>query len=287
MTTPTAVRGELGALARELLGSERFAAFVAKPGAVRVSEPLLPAFLAAFWRAREVDDAEESGLVVVVPEDGDARDLAEAVSWYIGDEQVGVLTSRGVRRDSGLLPPVHLVGERARALHVAEQGGLVCASAIGFAEGVAARDERAERVELSVGDETPVDLLVELLVEAGYEHVERVEERGQLAVRGGLIDVYPSTGREPVRVDMLGDEIESLRAFSPYTQRTIRPLEHVTIFPASERRTNVARASSELEDDGAAREETELVPPFAFGDLVWELDAVLAAIEEEALDAPD
>ena len=247
-----------------------------------------PRFSPRYGSQAEAIRAGDAGLVVVVPEDGDARDFAEAASWYVDDAHVGVLTSRGVRRDSGLAPPVHLVGERARALDVAEQGGLVCASAIGFAEGVAAPGERAQRVDLSVGDCTPVEILVEQLVEAGYEHVERVEERGQLAVRGGIVDVYPSTGREPVRVDLLGDEIESLRAFSPYTQRTIRPLDAVSIFPASERRASREGDELALQEPGeASGEAAELAPPLASCDVVWEHEAVLAAIEEESLEPPD
>ena len=89
--------------------------------------------------------------------------------------------------------------ESARgALDVAARGGVVCASAIGLAERVAPPDVRAQRIDLALGEDTPVEFLVELLVEAGYEHVERVEQRGELAVRGGLVDVYPSTGGEPV-----------------------------------------------------------------------------------------
>ena len=142
MTTSTAVRGELSALAFELLQSERFSACNASRASARVSEPLLPVMLAALWLVRSGgvsgladQGAGDAGLVVVVPDDGDARDIADAVSSYIGGQHVGVLTSRGVRHESGLEPPVHLVGERARALHVAEQGGFVCASALGFAEG--------------------------------------------------------------------------------------------------------------------------------------------------------
>ena len=293
MTTPTAVRGELGALALELARSKRFAAFGASPASARVSEPLLPAMLAALWLARGegADDGSGAapsgvGLVLVAPDDGDARDIADAVSWYIGAQHVGVLTSRGVRHDSGLVPPVHLVGERARALHVAVEGGFVCASALGFAEGAPRLEHRAERLELALGDDAPVEFLVECLVEAGYEHVERVEQRGELAVRGGLVDVYPSTGQEPVRIDLLGDEIEGLRAFSPFTQRTIRPLERVSIFPASERRATLGLGDVERSEGGAAAADDGLVPALGTCDLVWEAEAVASAIAEEGLESP-
>src|SRR6266550_2041175 len=54
-----------------------------------------------------------------------------------------------------------------------------------------------------------------LVVSALYERVEQAQERGQFAFRGGIVDVYPTTGREPLRIELFGDEVESIRAFSP------------------------------------------------------------------------
>ena len=110
----------LHSLVEELLGSERLNAYVeALPERARISEPVLPLVLAALHEAR----GEET--VVLVPDDGDARDLAEAAGWLLGPEHVALLPSRGVRWESGLEPPPHLVGERARALDVLGRGGLV------------------------------------------------------------------------------------------------------------------------------------------------------------------
>ena len=87
-----------------------------------------------------------------------------------------------------------------------------------------------------VGSEPGVEGLAETLALAGYERVERVDDRGQFAVRGGLIDVFPTTGREPIRVELFGDEIEQVRAFSPFTQRALHPVEDAVVYPAAERR---------------------------------------------------
>src|SRR5207245_6647559 len=81
--------------------------------------------------------------------------------------------------------------------------------------------------------------LAETLALAGYERVERADERGQFAVRGGLVDVFPTTGREPLRVEFWGDEIENIRAFSPFTQRALHPVEEAAIYPAAERRLDL------------------------------------------------
>src|SRR5436190_255791 len=82
-------------------------------------------------------------------------------------------------------------------------------------------------------------LLAEALALAGYARGERVDDRGQFAVRGGIVDVFPTTGREPLRVELFGDEIESIRAFSPFTQRALHPVDTAVIYPAAERRLDL------------------------------------------------
>src|SRR6266567_8997521 len=213
---------------RELRESDRLRAFAeAFPAAARVSEPILPLVLAA------LHDELQRGLVVLLPEDADARDAAEGAAWFVGEGQVALLPSRGVHWASGLEPPPHLVGERARALDVLARGGLVCASATALAEGMPPPGERPEPIEVAQGQEPGIDLLAEGFALAGYERVERVEERGQFAVRGGLVDVFPTTGREPLRIELFGDEIEQIRAFSPFTQRALRQVDGATIYAAA------------------------------------------------------
>ena len=96
-------------------------------------------------------------------------------------------------------------------------------------------------LRLAVGDEPGLDGLAEALASAGYERVDRVEERGQFAVRGGIVDVFPSTGREPLRIELFGDEIEQVRAFSPFTQRALHAVTDATVYPAAERRRGADR----------------------------------------------
>jgi transcription-repair coupling factor (superfamily II helicase) len=272
-TTGTRVPA-LAPLARELAARERLLRFLEEPGPARVSEPLLPLFLAALHLARG------GPLVCVLPDDAQARDAAEAAGWYLGEEQVGLFASRGVGWGSGLEPPPHLVGERARALEVLAAGGLVCASAVGAAEGVPPEPARPEPVVLRVGDEPGVEALAERFALAGYERVPQAEERGQFAVRGGIVDVFPSTGREPVRIELFGDEIESLRAFSPFTQRTLHGLEEAVVFPAAERRLDLVEPGpAEVGEAPAAP--GDLVSPLPPPDLVWQAEEVAEAVREE------
>ena len=182
-------RSALSGLVAELASSERFGAFLDDfPASARVSEPALPLLIAA------LHETLARPLVCLLAEDEEARDTAEAVSWYTDPGRVALLPSRGVHLGSGLEPPAHLVGERARALAVLADGGLVCVSARALAEGMPPVAERPGIVRLAPGDEPGIDGLVQAFTLAGYERVERAEERGQIAVRGGLVDVFPSTG---------------------------------------------------------------------------------------------
>src|SRR5215207_9340583 len=283
-------RPVLHVLAQELAGSERFQAFLEELARTRqglavevadrrgprarVSEPALPLVLAALHTELE------RGLVVLLPEDADARDAAEAAGWFLGPDEVALLPSRGVSWVSGLEPAPHLVGERARALDVLAAGGLVAASAAAVAEGMPPAAERPEPIRLP----QDADDLTERLALAGYERVERAEDRGQFTVRGGIVDVFPTTGREPLRIELFGDEIESIRAFSPFTQRTLHPVEAAVIYPAAERRADLAEPTLVAEDEPIPVPD-DLVPPLErVPDFVWQPDAVREFWSDEELE---
>src|SRR5438034_8245444 len=270
-TTPV-----LHPLVEELVADERLVEYAeGLPAPARVSEPALPLVLAA------LHEQLGRGLVCLLPEDADARDAAEGARWFLGDERVALLPRRGVHWGSGLEPPPHLVGERARALEVLAAGGLVCASAAAVAEPLPPPEARPEPIVLSRTESPGLDDLAERLALAGYERVDRVQERGQFAVRGGLVDVFPTTGRDPLRVELFGDEVEALRAFSPFTQRTLHDVEQTVIYPAAERRLDLVEPVLR-ENDEAPSVPNDLVPPLdGPPELVWQPDEVREVWAEE------
>ena len=89
-------------------------------------------------------------------------------------------------------------------------------------------------VSLNVGDTLPPDALVSRLTEAGYERVDMVEGRGQCARRGAIVDVYPPTAADALRIEFFGDEIDGMRAFDCISQRSLRHLNSARIPPAGE-----------------------------------------------------
>src|SRR5262249_24364505 len=94
-------------------------------------------------------------------------------------------------------------------------------------------------------------------------------------------DVFPSTGREPVRIECFGDEVEQLRVFSPFTQRALHPIAEAVVYPASERRVGALEVgfADETETDA------DLVAPLAAPvDLVWQPDDVRRVWAEEGAD---
>ncbi len=253
----------------------------------RVSEALLPLLVAGLWRGRTGLDPR--ALAVIVADDDAARALAEDAAWFLPGESVAYLPSRGAAYGSGLDPAPHLVGERFRALATLAAGGLVAVSAAALVERVAPRDRRPPPVVLDTGGEADFDDLVAALARAGYERADTVEERGQFSVRGGLVDVFTTTDREPVRIEFSGDLVERMSAFSVFTQRSLRDLRRIEIHPAAE--TVDSRPGWGHEDEGPQVPAglvalgSELVE---FSRLVaWNPDALASEVREAEADVSE
>ena len=104
-----------------------------------------------------------------------------------------------------------------------------------FLDGLPDVDEVIESV-LSIDHTDSLDLidLQQQLGSLGYERVEQVESPGQFAVRGGILDIYCLTEELPIRIELWGDEIDSIRTFDVESQRSIETLEHITIYPSND-----------------------------------------------------
>jgi transcription-repair coupling factor (superfamily II helicase) len=275
-----------------------------------VSPALRPYVVAAI--AERDEAAREQALVVVVGDDRAARDLAADLRTWLAPRVVRYYPSRGVTYESHLRPPPHLVGLRVAALDAllsarADAGGgavaseaaargapVIVVSAVALSEKVPDPELRPRSFSLRVGQLLDIDECAAELVAAGYERVEQVEERGQFALRGGLLDVFPATEERAVRVDMFDVEIESLRWFSTFTQRSLGEAEDVEIAPAAElaeeHRVLAAEAGEELlasagaDGAGSRPDIAELLPVERFRALLSLIGAptqVLVAAEEE------
>jgi transcription-repair coupling factor (superfamily II helicase) len=89
-------------------------------------------------------------------------------------------------------------------------------------------------MKLKEGDEVNLTEISKTLVQSGYERVEMVDGKGKFSVRGGILDVFPTCSTYPYRVELFGDEIESIRAFNTESQRSIEKVKKLDVFPAKE-----------------------------------------------------
>jgi transcription-repair coupling factor (superfamily II helicase) len=179
-------------------------------------------------RAYLAANAERPSLLLAASEETAERYAREAAVFT--DGPVVHLPSRGVPYGDVFDPAVTRVGRRQRALRSLRSARVVVAGPLAFME----RTPLYEPMDLAAGTEIDLDATLERLVVLGYERVDRVSKPGEFAVRGGIVDVFPSTRRSPLRVEWWGDEIESVRAVSLATQRVVRELEAVTVFAARE-----------------------------------------------------
>ncbi len=223
--------------------------------------------------------------LLVTPDDRSARDLAADLRAFLAPRTVRYYPSRGTGYASHIAPPPHLAGLRVAALEALESAdGVVVASAIALAEAVPEAELRPSGFAISVGEQVELDDLAELLVEAGYERCDQVEDRGQFAIRGGILDVYPATEERAARIELFGEEVESIRWFSTFTQRSLGDGERVELAPAAE----LALEHRELGELAAEEDErpdiSEVLPIERFQaplDLVPENALVAVAGEEE------
>jgi len=222
------------------------------------------------------------------------RDLAAGLKVWLEPRTVRYCPSRGVTYQSHLAPPPHLVGLRIAALDALldadGQAPVVVVSAVALSEKVPDPALRPHGFTLRAGDLVDLDETARDLVAAGYERVEQVEDRGQFAIRGGLLDLFGATEDRAVRVELFGDEIESLRWFSTFTQRSLGDAEVVEVAPAAElaeEHRELAEIAA-LEDEAERPDIAELLPvedfrPFL--DLVPAQARVLISGEEDVTPA--
>jgi len=167
-----------------------------------------------------------------------AERLADDLSQFgIANDELFVLPpSDSLIYEEGA-PDFRIIGQRLAAMDVLSKGNpaVVIAPINGVLRRTMPRRMLQQfRLEIAVGQTLDVDSFSRGLVDLGYERTEICEMHGEFSRRGGIIDVYPSNEDEPVRIELFGDEIESIRTFDPASQRSTGHKKQVTILPARE-----------------------------------------------------
>jgi len=176
--------------------------------------------------------------LVVTATERESEDLAAALGELIGPASVTVLPSWETLPHERLSPRSDTVGRRISLFHrlTHQDAGLrVVVSAVrSLIQPIAPGLGQLEPVALKVGDTHDFDELLHRLVELAYLRVDMVTGRGEFAVRGGIVDVFPPTAVHPIRVELWGDEVTELRQFAVADQRTIGAVDRLDAPPCRE-----------------------------------------------------
>ncbi|GEL23537.1 transcription-repair-coupling factor [Pseudonocardia sulfidoxydans NBRC 16205] len=189
-----------------------------------------PAALRPFLASAVVAEGGRTVLAVTAT-DREAEDLAAAASDLLGPDAVAVLPSWETLPHERLSPRPDTVGRRLTIFRALAGGDspvrLVAAAARSLIQPIAPGLGTLDPVRLRVGTEYGFDDLLERLVELAYTRVEMVTERGEFAVRGGIVDLFVPTADHPVRIEFWGDEVSEIRAFAVADQRSVEAVEEV------------------------------------------------------------
>ncbi|HEX9258460.1 MAG TPA: DEAD/DEAH box helicase, partial [Acidimicrobiales bacterium] len=175
-------------------------------------------------------------LVIATPTSTAAQRLAEDLAVYVDD--VELFPAWETLPFERVSPSVETMGRRLRVLwrlrHPEQQPRIVVAGVRALLQRLGPHVEDVEPIAVRPGNQLDPDDLLARLVTMGYRREELVEHRGEVARRGSIIDVFPSTADRPVRIDLWGDEVDRLTEFAVTDQRSTDPLDEVLVFPARE-----------------------------------------------------
>lgn len=196
----------------------------------------VPTAAQGFVVAGLFDLHEPRPLVVVTPTSAEAGRLASELEGWLGSERVARFPAWETLPLERISPARETMGQRLSALwrmQHTESPLLVVAPVKALLQRLAPGVESTKPITITSGDRLDPEVLLMQLVAMGYRRDVQVEARGDVAVRGSIVDVYPSLG-DPVRVDLWGDEVDRLTVFSPSSQRSVEEIAQVQLFGCRE-----------------------------------------------------
>ena len=231
MTEPTA---PLRPLTRALVDDPAIVSVLGKRAAVlAVPEGARPLTIASI-----AIESDRSPVIVAVPTSSEAERLRSDLGRYLGDDDVLLFPAWETLPFERVSPNVETMGRRLEVLwrlrDPANRPRVVVASSRALVQRLGPEVEQIDPIIVGVGDQIDIADLAQDLVAFGYRREPQVEARGQFAVRGSIVDVYPSTATAPVRVDLWGDEVDRLTEFGINDQRSTITRSEAAIHPARE-----------------------------------------------------
>ena len=199
------------------------------------------AWLIAHWAATIARDAPQrpqgAGLLVVTESALDAQRLADEIGFYAEGLRVRLLPDWETLPYEAFSPHQDLVSDRLLTLYQAATGQLdvlVTAATTALQRIAPPSFLAAQTFFFRKGQTISAEGLRAQLQTAGYSPVTQVVTPGEYALRGGIIDLFPTGATLPYRIELLDDEVESIRVFDPDTQRTVHPVSEIRLLPGRE-----------------------------------------------------
>ncbi|HSJ77164.1 MAG TPA: CarD family transcriptional regulator, partial [Erythrobacter sp.] len=177
--------------------------------------------------------------VFIAPDDAAMRAAVEAAQFFAPEVEVFAFPAWDCLPYDRASPALSISAERLAALHRLQQPGSAQQLLVTTVNAVLQRVLTPFRVresvrEFRVGTTIGHESLAALLIRQGYSRTDTVIDHGEFAVRGSIVDIFPSSLDAGLRLDFFGDELESLRLFDPATQRTVERVDSHLLLPASE-----------------------------------------------------
>ena len=203
----------------------------------------------AYLLATLLDDFPKTSFLIVLPSHREAEQVLEEICAYTAypasdmtpmlEVQSKINLFPGWHRKifDGIAPPKETVAARIRCLEhlLYQERSIIVTSSQAMLYRLPPRHRFAEACRiLNLGDEIDPDEVAAMLIRGGYQNVELVEVKGEFARRGDILDIYPLTADTPIRVEFFGDEVDTIRAFDPISQRSTESMESVTLTPLRE-----------------------------------------------------
>ncbi|HYI61248.1 MAG TPA: DEAD/DEAH box helicase, partial [Acidimicrobiales bacterium] len=201
------------------------------------------AILAVAEAARSLTVAHLAGgsrtpVLVACPTTADAERLVHDLGSYLGPDRVELFPAWETLPFERVSPNVETMGHRLRVVwrlrNPQHAPRVVVAPIRALVQRLGPHVDDVEPLIVRPGQALDRDEVVGWLVAAGYRREPQVEARGEVAVRGSIVDVFPSTEDRPVRIDLWGDEVDRLTEFSVTDQRSTDPVSAAAIFPCRE-----------------------------------------------------
>ncbi len=177
-------------------------------------------------------------ILVATATSADAERTVHDLEAFLGPDDVEYFPAWETLPFERVSPGVETMGRRLRVLRrladPARYPAVVVAPVRSLIQRLAPGSESVQPVVVRVGDAVDLDGLVSTLVGYGYRREYQVEHRGEVSVRGSIVDVFPATAERPIRIDLWGDEVDRLSEFSVTDQRSTDDVSDVEILPCRE-----------------------------------------------------